>query len=475
MTAKLSDKNALSALPSVDEMLNLSSSIKIAEVVGKEELTRLVRETINEVRNEISAGNMNERRGKPSRSELIERIVTVLERSFITAQLAKQKRVINATGVVIHTNLGRAPLSQASREAIDACSAYSNVEFDLVTGKRGRRGGDVEYAICRLTGAEASAIVNNCAAAAYLVLSVIAKGQEVIVSRGELVEIGGDFRIPDVLERSGAILREVGTTNRTKIADYERAITDRSAAILRVHPSNYKIIGFSTAPHTRDLAELAHSRNLVFYEDAGSGALIDLSGFGLEDEPVISNVIDSGADIVTFSGDKLLGGPQAGIIAGKRDLIERIRRDPLFRALRANKLTYAALDATLTAYLRGTHFEEIPVLRMFAMSPPELAERSRTFISTFADLYPDSTVSLALTEGNSVVGGGSAPGVKLETALIAVSIKKSSAAEIAERLRKAAPPLIARVSEDKCLIDLRTVFPEEEKDLMEVLSEAGRA
>ncbi|QYO67664.1 L-seryl-tRNA(Sec) selenium transferase [Leptolyngbya sp. 7M] len=376
----------LSELPSVDEMLSLSGSIKIAEVVGKEQLTRLVREAISEVRNDICAGSMDLSGGKTSRSELITRVATVLERSFITMQLAKQKRVINATGVIIHTNLGRAPLSQAAREAMDESSAYSNVELDLVTGQRGRRGGGVEDSICRLTGAEASAIVNNCAAAAYLVLSVIAKSSEVIVSRGELVEIGGDFRIPDILERSGAILREVGTTNRTKLTDYERVISDRTAAILRVHPSNYKIIGFSMAPHTRDLAELAHSRNLVFYEDAGSGALIDLSGFGLEDEPVIANVIDCGADVVTFSGDKLLGGPQAGIIAGKRDLIERIRRDPLFRALRANKLTYAALDATLAAYLRGTHFEEIPVLRMFAMSPLELAERTRSFISKFVDL-----------------------------------------------------------------------------------------
>jgi L-seryl-tRNA(Ser) seleniumtransferase len=382
----------------------------------------------------------------------------------------RQVPVINATGVIVHTNLGRAPLSVAAKEAIASAVGYSSVEYDLETGKRGRRGGYAEDLLCELTEAEASVIVNNCAAAALLVLTVLAEGKEVVISRGELVEIGGDFRVPDVLERSGGTLREVGTTNRTKLADYEKAIGENTGIILRVHPSNYKITGFTSTPTNAELAELAHRHGLIFYEDAGSGALIDLSEYGLGDEPLISRSISDGADVVTFSGDKLLGGPQSGLIVGRSDLIDRIRKHPMYRALRSDKLTYAALEATLVAYSRGTALKEIPVLKMLSMERGVLEKRTASFVEKLQGRLNGSSGWLIVTiENTSVVGGGSAPGIQPASYAVAISNQSRSSDELAETLRTFRTPVISRIHEGKLLLDLRTVFETQEDELFEAV------
>jgi L-seryl-tRNA(Ser) seleniumtransferase len=378
------------------------------------------------------------------------------------------QRVINATGVIIHTNLGRSPLSREAIEAIASAAGYCSLEFDLNTGERGRRGASAEARLAELTGAEDALIVNNCAAAAFLVLSVFAKGGETIVSRGELVEIGGDFRIPDVLVQSGAILREVGTTNRTKLADYERVISDQTKVILRVHPSNFRIKGFTSTPPLSDLANLAKERGLLLIEDAGSGALLDLSDFGLGDEPVIRDSISAGGDLVSFSGDKLMGGVQAGIIVGRTELIETLRKNPLYRALRPDKLTYAGLEATLDAFAKGNATETVPVLRMLAVTAQEIESRAGQIVDRVSE-RAGNVLQLENLPGNSAVGGGAAPDVELPTFLIAITKAGVSADELAERLRHGNPPVIARIAEERLLIDLRTVSPDEEDDLIEAL------
>jgi L-seryl-tRNA(Ser) seleniumtransferase len=343
---------ALRMLPSTDELLMSDVGNELLRELGRKPVTALARAAINELRAEL----MRDISQAPGRNEIYSKksLLADASRKLHARSRArsstKLRRVINATGVIIHTNLGRAPLSPEAVDAVREASGYCTLEYNASTGKRGRRGAYAEDLLMELTGAEAAIIVNNCAAAAFLVLTVFAKGVEVIVSRGELVEIGGDFRIPDVLVQSGAVLREVGTTNRTKIADYQDAIGENTKLLMRVHPSNYRIVGFTESPSVAQLAELADKNSLLLYEDAGSGALVDLSEFGLADEPLVSASVADGADIVTFSGDKLLGGGQAGIIVGRRDLIERVRKHPLYRALRVDKLAYAALQATLETY-----------------------------------------------------------------------------------------------------------------------------
>ncbi len=455
-------------LPSVDELMRSSAAQSMRIITGERLLSELCRKAIEECRNEVIHGIASGENGTPNIHALAEGRLNTLATSFFAT---KQSRVINATGVVVHTNLGRAPLSDAAKEAIIGAAGYSSVEIDLNNGKRGRRGGFAEDLICELTGAEAAIIVNNCAAAAFLVLSVLAKDKEVIVSRGELVEIGGDFRVPDVLERSGAHLREVGTTNRTKLSDYAAAIGENTGMLLRVHPSNYKIIGFTSAPANAELAGLAHEKGLVFFEDAGSGALVDLSQYGLGDEPVISRSIADGADIVSFSGDKLLGGPQSGLIVGRKDLIETIRRHPLSRALRASKLIYAGLQATLEAYIRESAFIEIPVLRMIAATPEEIHERSLNFLERFrVEVGASSKLELTLIAGVSVIGGGSAPGVQPATHLISVKCAGLGADGVSARFRSSSIPVFGRIENDRFLIDLRTVSETEEVELLGIVT-----
>jgi len=334
------------------------------------------------------------------------------------------------------------------------------------------RGSRAVSLLKQLTGAEDALVVNNCASAALLVLSVFAKGREVIVSRGELVEIGGDFRIPDILSASGATLREVGTTNRTHLHDYENAINERTAMVLKVHPSNFRITGFTTAPATKELADLARMHKIVFCEDAGSGAIYDLSGSGLKNEPVIGDLIEAGAAIVIFSGDKLLGGPQSGIIVGRAEHISRLRKAPYFRAFRVDKAITAGIEATLEAHLRGTAEDEIPVLRMLSTSAEELETRSLEFLGRLNEVLGENTaVKAELRSGRSAVGGGAAPDSDIRTTLIALTKSQISEAELEERLRSAATPVIARIEDGKVLIDLRTVAGYDEDELIRAIAE----
>jgi L-seryl-tRNA(Ser) seleniumtransferase len=368
--------------------------------------------------------------------------------------------------------LGRAPLSENAIEALTRnVAGYCTLEYDLKTGGRGKRGARAESLLCELTGAESALVVNNCAAAAFLVLTVLARGGEVVISRGELVEIGGDFRVPDVLEQSGAVLKEVGTTNRTKISDYELAISENTQLLLRVHPSNYRIVGFTAAPDLSELAELAHNKNLLLYEDAGSGAVFHLSKYGLTDEPVINDSIKAGADVVTFSGDKLLGGVQSGLIVGRGEVIEKIRKHPLYRALRVDKLIYAALEATLESFRRETALEEIPVLRMLSMTNAELKIRASRFAKRLIkNRGANKQLEIKVVEGTSVVGGGSAPTAHRATALLALEHAEISATKLEEVLRLSKPPIITRILEGKVLIDLRTVSDSEEVELLKILT-----
>lgn len=442
-------------LPSVDELLRSEVGLAIAAALGSRSTSELARDAVAQLRGEIVEGKAV----GGGKAELSSRAAALMSERWKAYRASGTRRVINATGVVLHTNLGRAPLSAAAMKAIADAAQNCTLEYDVLTGKRGKRGRRAEELLASITGAEDVLIVNNCASAAFFVLTAFAAGGEVVISRGELVEIGGDFRVPDVLTQSGATLREVGTTNRTKLADYERAISPNTKVILRVHPSNYRIVGFTAVPTLAELANLANQSGLMLYEDIGSGALIDLERFGVTGEPTVGDSIAAGVDIVTFSGDKLLGGPQAGIIAGKAEYIGRLRKHPLYRALRVDKLAYAALEATLDAYRREA-FDEIPVLRMLAATVDELGQRAEAFIANFGNSSPESQISnlkFEIIDGFSAIGGGAAPHVSLPTKLIAVSHKSMSASRLEYQLRMSETPVIARIAEDRVVIDLRTV------------------
>jgi len=463
-------------LPSIDEVLGTDIAREMVLEIGRQRVTKLAREAVDSIRceiREISSQDMAGSKGLTNEMLLAETTAR-LQNVWNTERNSALSRVINATGVIIHTNLGRAPLSEKAKKAIVEASGYCTLEYDVETGKRGRRGARAEKLLAEICGAESALIVNNCAAAALLVLTVLAGGHEVVVSRGELVEIGGDFRVPDVLMQSGAVLREVGTTNRTKLSDYKKAIGDNTALLLRVHPSNYKITGFTEKPAIPELAELAHQKGILLYEDAGSGAIFDMSEYGLGDEPVISRSIASGADIVTFSGDKLLGGPQSGLIAGRRDLIEQIHKHPLYRALRAGKLIYSALEATLESFARETALTDIPVLKMLSAATQELAGRTSAFANALWETTGGNhNLVVEIIAGNSVVGGGAAPDVRCETTLLALTHGRHSGRELEKKLRAAKPPVITRIVEDKVLIDLRTVAENEEAKLLEIVMQVN--
>ena len=472
MTDQVSSKqNLLRALPSVDALLHTPAARALLESIGSQRLTELARAVTDELRAKLLAESLDEEtNGDHSRASLLAEAESKLEEACAKEKALGLRRVINASGVILHTNLGRAPLAESARRAIaEEAAGYCTLEYDIATGSRGRRGARAESALAELACAESAIVVNNCAAAALLVLTVLAEGGETIISRGELVEIGGDFRVPDVMAQSGTRLVETGTTNRTKLADYERAITENTRLLMRVHPSNYRIVGFTANPSLAELANLAHNAGLLLYEDAGSGALIDLEPHGLAGEPVIRESISDGADVVTFSGDKLLGAAQAGLIVGRRAVIERLRRHPLYRALRADKLALAALEATLEIYRRGRAIEEIPTLRMLAMTKEETERRARVFLKRLKKLNP-TALRFEIAEGVSAIGGGSAPTTHPRTALVALTHTKLSADEIEERLRASTPPVIARIAYDRVLLDLRTVAEEEEGELLNALA-----
>jgi L-seryl-tRNA(Ser) seleniumtransferase len=371
--------------------------------------------------------------------------------------------VINATGIVIHTNLGRSILSEEALERLqNVCSGYNNLEYDLQLGKRGSRYVHAEAILRELTGAEAALVVNNNAAGVFLVLSTLAAGLEVIVSRGQLVEIGGSFRIPDVMRSSGAILVEVGTTNRTHLKDYMSAITERTALLMKVHTSNYRIVGFTKEVSLDEMVALGRERSLPVVEDLGSGCFIDLVPFGLHGETTVQETVRSGADIVTFSGDKLLGGPQAGIIVGRRDLIEKCRKNPLTRALRVDKITLAVLEATLRLYRdERTATDRIPTLKMIALSPEELKDRADELASVIDRTLSRSVLRIEVCPGLSQVGGGSLPAQDLPTFVVAVQSSDFSANKIEEFLRRNDPPIIGRIESDRFIMDVRTILPQQ--------------
>jgi L-seryl-tRNA(Ser) seleniumtransferase len=468
----------LRAIPSVDDLLLQPSLAALAEKSGRGLVIQAVRNVLAEFRAFVK--NESSQSAVPSLEAFDLAHFEARVAADVEAAVAPSlRRVINATGVVLHTNLGRAPLSQAAREQINATAAtYSNLEYDVARGERGKRDVHTGRLLAALLGAESAIVVNNNAAAVFLVLNALAKGAEVIVSRGELIEIGDGFRIPDIMNESGALLREVGTTNRTRLRDYERAITDRTRLLLRVHPSNFRITGFTERPSLAELVALGERFHLPVYEDLGSGCIADLSAQGIA-EPVARASCEAGASIITFSGDKLLGGPQAGIIAGKKEIVERIRANPLFRALRVDKLTIAALEATLQSYLRGA-LDEIPALRMIRIAQQEIAARAQNFREKLRrELAND--VKVEIHPGFSVIGGGSTPDQQLPTTLIAISTPRHSAAQLEERLRKPqalsgqagisspSTPVISRIEDKRLIIDLRTVHPSEETEVASAL------
>jgi len=466
-------------LPSVDELQRSSELAALATSEGQAAVTDAARAVLGSLRQEISDGRLDANAVDLALSGLESAIIRRVRQSLKYSL----RPVINATGVILHTNLGRAPLPASTLEHIrETAASYSNLEFDVATGERGKRDVHLDRLFRKLLDESASAgvpargpeagistiVVNNNAAAVLLALNTLAEGGEVIVSRGELVEIGGSFRIPDVMSKSNAILREVGTTNRTRVGDYEKAINDKTRLLLRVHRSNFQITGFTEQPQIEELVSLAHKRNLPLIEDLGSGALFDLSSIGVNGEPSVLDSLRQGVDVVTYSGDKLLGGPQAGMLSGRSDLIARMRANSLFRALRVDKLTYAALEATLLAYVKGEH-DAIPALRMMHLSKEEIGRRAEAV----AEKINPSQLSLEVIDGESVIGGGAAPSAVLPTRLLAIACEGLSADELSSSLRVADPPIIARVEDGRVLLDLRTVFPEQDEAIVKALIEVA--
>jgi L-seryl-tRNA(Ser) seleniumtransferase len=443
----------LRKLPSVDKLLQEEAVQVLAEAHSHELAVEAARETLESARQAILEGNPC-----PPVSQLAEMTVANLNRRL---QPTLQP-VINASGVIIHTNLGRAPLSEETRLAMqEAAQGYSNLEYDLEAGKRGSRYVHAEELLCQLTGAEAALVVNNNAGAVLLTLTALAHGREAIISRSQLIEIGGGFRIPDVMRQSGARLIEVGTTNRTHRQDYEEAIGEETALLMRAHHSNFRIVGFTHEVPLAELVELGRKYALLVIDDLGSGTLLDTADYGLAHEPTIQESIAAGASLVSCSGDKLLGGPQAGIILGQKDLVAQLRRHPLTRALRVDKTTLAGLQATLLHYLEGKAPAKVPVWRMIAMPVESIEERAQDWASLLAEVGAEVSV----VDGRSTVGGGSLPGETLPTRLVAIRVPSPD--DLAHRLRLGQPAVVGRIEGDRFLLDPRTVMPGQEGALIE--------
>lgn len=463
MAETLSDPRRL--IPSVDRLLLSGALRPLLERVGRARLREALQAVQAEVRASLAAGEavpdgIADAAWYAGRAEAL---LEVWGRPSL-------RPVINATGVVLHTNLGRAPLADAAIEAmVRVAEGYSNLEYDVEAGTRGSRHEHCVDLLRELTGAEAALVVNNNAAALVLALNTLAEGREAVVSRGELVEIGGSFRVPEIMARSGARMREVGATNRTHRADYEAALTDETAAILKVHRSNFRIVGFTAEVSLAELATLGRTHGVPVVNDLGSGLLLDLESIGLPHEPTASDALRDGADVVTMSGDKLLGGPQAGIILGRAEWIARMRKNPLCRAFRVDKLTLAALEATLALYRDPElAIREVPVLRMLALGAEELEQRARLWV----DRLREAGVSAEAVPGASTVGGGAYPGVELPTTLVALNAAMRSAREVEAALRQGEPAVVARIVDGRVVLDPRTVFEEEEAALLERVVDA---
>jgi len=441
---------SLRSLPSVDQLLQLSTGL--ISSFGRPLTLAALRAVLDQVRVEVRSGD-----GVPSNEQILTRAESRLTGwTNPTLQL-----VINATGVILHTNLGRAPLSSAAIRAMDQVArGYSNLEFDLETGKRGSRLLHAESVLQKLTGAEAALVVNNCASAVLLVLSALANRKRVIISRTQLVEIGGGFRMPEVMKQSGARLVEIGATNKVRLSDYEAALSESaSGLVMRAHRSNFKMIGFTAEPELKEIVDTAHQHNLAFIDDLGSGALIDTAKYGLAHEPTVQESIAAGADVVMFSGDKLLGGPQAGIIVGRAELLGKIKKHPLARAVRADKTCLAALTATLLHYLKDESEREIPIWRMISQTPDEVKGR--------AEAWKREIGSGEVVASESTVGGGSLPGESFPTWVLSLSVKSPD--KFLAKLRQATPPVVARAENNQVLLDPRTVFAEQEPSLLATL------
>jgi len=455
----------LRKLPSVDAILRSPALEAVVSREGQTAVADAARTVLARIREEVLAARLDENGVSLAVSGLGEAV----ERQMRANLAYSLRAVINATGVILHTNLGRAPLSTAALEHIrEVAGTYSNLEFDIAAGERGKRDVHVDRLFAQLlgdAGRDVSTVaVNNNAAAVLIALNTLAEGGEVIVSRGELVEIGGSFRVPDVMAKSGATLREVGTTNRTHVADYENAITDKTRLLMRVHRSNFEMVGFTEQPSLEELVEVGRKRGIPVLEDVGSGAFFDLRHVNVHGEATIMDSIRAGVDVVTYSGDKLLGGPQAGIISGTRELVAKIRKNPLFRALRVDKLTYAALEGTMLAYVKQDH-DAIPAIRMMRVSAEELESRAEAVREKIAG----AQLIAEIVETESVIGGGAAPTAKLPTRALAITSSTMSSDEIAERLRRNTPPIVARVEDNRVLLDLRTVFPGQDEQVARAL------
>lgn len=440
----------LRSLPSVEELLQTQTAAELIARFGRPLALTAIRETLDKIRARFSSGEITV---LPLHDLILAQTDSLLT-LWVKPTLIP---IINATGVILHTNLGRAPLSDATIRAMDAVSrGYSTLEYDLDKGARGSRLIHAESVLQKLTGTESAMIVNNNASAVLLVLSALANRKHVVISRSQLVEIGGGFRIPDVMKQSGAKLIEVGTTNKVHLRDYEEALQGKGSLVMRVHPSNFKVIGFTEEPELKDIVELAHKAGVFVVDDLGSGALMDTAKYGLAHEPTVQESLAADVDVVCFSGDKLLGGPQAGIIIGKKDLIEKIKKHPLARAVRADKACLAGVTATLLHYLKDEAEREIPILKMMSLTPKQIKGR--------VDAWMQELGQGEVVEGESTVGGGSLPGESFPTLLLSLSVK--SADKFLKRLRAQNPPIIARTSNDKVLLDPRTVLPEQEGALL---------
>src|SRR2546427_2389626 len=465
-TVSAEQAELLRQIPSVDELVAQPRLAALSKRTDRNLVVEVARAVLADLRARIAGDSNWTALGLSAAS--VEELIRVEVERILSRSL---QPVINATGVILHTNLGRAPLPETVVDEFRrSVTQYSNLEYDLEAGARGKRDVHTAELLTRLNGAEAAIVVNNCAAAVLVTLAALARGGEVIVSRGELIEIGDGFRIPEIMEQSGAILCEVGTTNRTRLADYENAINEKTRSLLRVHPSNFKVTGFTDKPSLEELVTLSQRSGIPLVEDLGSGCLIDLTEHGIS-EPTVRQSIEAGVGIVTCSGDKLLGGPQAGIIAGKKELIARVRRHPLFRALRVDKLTIAALEVTLGRHI-PTACDEIPAMRMIRMTPQELKRRAENFIRELRPEFPLDEVEIEVVDGTSLVGGGSTPTQTLPAKVIRIASARYSATKLEQRLRRAPAGIsvIARVEEDRLVLDLGTVFPEQEPLLVKTLA-----
>jgi len=457
---------ALRRLPSVDQLVRRLTDRRELAGIPRARLTAAVRDAVDGERRRVRAGG--DGAGDPG-----ERLAAQVIAALSSAGVFSLRPVVNATGVVLHTNLGRALMSDLAVARMTAAArAYSNLELDLATKERGSRYSHVEPLLRRLSGAEDALVVNNNAAAVLLALETLARGKEVVVSRGELIEIGGEFRIPDIMARSGARLREVGTTNRTHLRDYAEAIGSDTALLLKVHTSNYRVVGFTADVPSRALAALGRERGIPVMEDLGSGSLVDLRPWGLPYEPTVPEVVASGVDLVTFSGDKLLGGPQAGIVVGSHDLVGRLKKNPLNRALRIDKFTIGALEATLHAYEAGTALQTVPTLRLLTEPLVSIRGRARRLLGRL-DPRVRKRLAATVADDRSQVGGGALPTVELPTAVLAVGATAADARELDEALRRAVPPVIGRIADDRLLLDCRTILPAEVPTVAAALTAAS--